>query len=530
MATNDLHALNQRYVRLTDRCRSQWTFYQLLQGLFKHLRNEPCPVELDFPALFNELRELAASIGLPEAARTEKAIQQLAAKLDSHGKKLRDVDDGIPPSSLRRFFDRLRTQDEKVLLAIAKFYLDGDTSSPDTLDKLDILFTRLAEIARPDGGVLPRERHEIERIVQPLLAGRTPRPADEAEVGILLSAVADLRAEVLACRSFTELAAGGALDRFRTLKRRLGEGLLNPRLLPAVMQTTVAIKGRFHNLWEEEQARLADDSSRVKDLERQLQTHPEMVDEQLRQALELYASAQERFDRGLQEESVRREDALELRQSLNRILERFESSGPSATAGPGELAGSAAHSGEPVEVADVPIEEVSEPAIVGLSVDPLIQEYLSKIVFALELVGRDRPAAEAVRAKELVALRLEAAEVAACRALQSSRSEAGTLVDERNRLLAQSAALRIRMDEEVREIDRLQRLSSEHLTDLLERVTQSLQRAAELERRFGWFIDDALYRGDTAHLEQLYRCRFRLVNAYSALWLVHNERGGVSPF
>lgn len=530
MAANDLHALNQRYVRLTDRCRSQWTFYQLLQGLFKHLRNEACPVELDFPALFNELRELAASIGLPEAARTEKAIQQLTAKLDAHGKRLRDVDEGIPPSAMRRFFDRLRTQEEKVLLAIAKFYLDGDTSNPDTLDKLDILFTRLAEIPRPDGGVLPRERHEIERIVQPLLAGRKAAPADDAEVTILLSALNDLRAEIQGCRSFTELAVGGALDRFRTLKRRLGEGLLSPRLLPAAMQTTVAIKGRFHELWEEEQARLADDSNRVKDLERQLQTHPEMVDEQLRQALELYASAQERFDRGLQEESVRREDAVELRQSLNRILERFESAGPGATLGSGDPLASSHPDASVVEVEDLPLEEVAEPALVGLTADPLLQEYLSKIVFALELVGRDRPPGEAVRAKELVALRLEPAEVAACRDLLARHTTAGTLADERSRLLAQSAALRVRLDEEAREIERLQKLGSEHLADLLERVTQSLQRAAELERRFGWFIDDALYRGDTERLELLYRCRFRLIHAYSALWLVHNERGGVSPF
>ncbi len=526
MATNDLHALNQRYVRLTDRCRSQWTFYQLLQGLFKHLFDQPCPIELDFPSLFNELRELAASIGLPEASRTEKAIQQLAAKLDSHGRKLREVDESISPSSLRRFFDRLRAQDEKVLLAIVKFYLDGDTSSPDILDKLDILFTRLAEIPRPEGGVLPREIHEIERIVQPLLAVRPPGSPDDAELGILLGAVADLRAEVTACRSFTELAAGGALDRFRTLKRRLGESLLNPRLLPTVMQTTVAIKARFHALWEEEQARLADDSDRVRDLERQLQTHPEMMDEQLRQALALYASAQERFDRGLQEDSVRREDALELRQSLNRILDRFETATASDSHPPGELDASS----HLVEVAGEQLDEVSEPGITSLAADPLIHEHLSKIVFALELVGGDRPVGEAVRAKELATLRLEPSEVAALRALQDQRTATGTLANERDRLLAQAAALRIRMEEEAGEIERLQKLGSEHLADLLERVTQSLQRAAELDRRFGWFVEDALYRGDTALLEPLYRCRFRLVNAYSALWLIHNERGGVSPF
>ena len=49
MSAIGLHELNQRYVRLTDRCRSQWTFYQYLQGLFKHLYDSPCPIEIDFP-------------------------------------------------------------------------------------------------------------------------------------------------------------------------------------------------------------------------------------------------------------------------------------------------------------------------------------------------------------------------------------------------------------------------------------------------------------------------------------------------
>jgi hypothetical protein len=94
----------------------------------------------------------------------------------------------------------------------------------------------------------------------------------------------------------------------------------------------------------------------------------------------------------------------------------------------------------------------------------------------------------------------------------------------------QAAALRLRMDEEEREIDRLHRRGSDHLGELLERGSQSLQRASEIDRRFGWLVDDALYRGDTNDLEQLYRCRFRLLRAYSGLWLIHNERGGISPF
>ena len=155
---------------------------------------------------------------------------------------------------------------------------------------------------------------------------------------------------------------------------------------------------------------------------------------------------------------------------------------------------------------------------------------LSKIIFVLELVGRDRPADEVVNAKELVTLRLEPWEVAAGQRIMDGRSTPSTLAGERDRLWMYGAALRVRMDEEAREIDRLQRRGSDRLAEVLEHGTQSLLRAGELERRFQWFIDDALYRGDTEYLHGLYRSRFRLLRAYSGLWLIHNERGGISPF
>jgi hypothetical protein len=219
MSVTTLHELNQRYVRLTDRCRSQWTFYQFLQGVFKHLRNEACPIVLDFPALFNELRELGAGLGHPETARTEKTLTQLASRLDGQARKLLEVDAQIPPSLLRRFFDSLRNQDEKVLLAIIKFYLDAAPSGEDAFDKLDILFTRLTEIPRADGASLVRGRHEIERLIQPLLHPDPATAPSDREIEILLHALAGLKQEVIACRRFTELVAGGALDRFHSFNK-----------------------------------------------------------------------------------------------------------------------------------------------------------------------------------------------------------------------------------------------------------------------------------------------------------------------
>lgn len=156
MSATPLHELNQRYVRLTDRCRSQWTFYQLLQGLYKHLRDSRCPVDIDFQTLFTRLKELGQELAHPDATRTERQITLLAAQLDRNAELLMRVDADVSPSLLRRFFDRLRNQDEKVLLAVIKFYVDAGTDSEDCLDKLDLLFTRLVEIPRPDGTSLVR--------------------------------------------------------------------------------------------------------------------------------------------------------------------------------------------------------------------------------------------------------------------------------------------------------------------------------------------------------------------------------------
>ncbi|MBI5280328.1 MAG: hypothetical protein HY858_01510 [Candidatus Solibacter usitatus] len=534
MSAVTLHDLNQRYVRLTDRCRSQWTFYQLLQGLFKHLRGTVCPVELDFPPLFSRLREVGVELGHPETMRTEKSIAALNVLLDKQAKQLLDIDGEVPPSLLRRFFDRLRNQDEKVLMAIIKFYLDARPDSEDRLDKLDLLFTRMAEIPRQDGGSFAREKHEIERLVQPLLLQRQViSSTPDNEVDILLHAVADLRTELLACRSFNELVQGGSLDRFRTLKRRLGETLLHPRLLPSLLDTTVAIKNRFRELWEDEESQIMDDTNRVIELKRQLAGHPELVNQELREALETFDLAHRKYDQARQDENLRREDIAQLRRTLNLILEQFDTTlAPVAVTTPLSFS-------EPVSIDDAPDpvesgasgdEHVPHQIETNLPVDPLLSEYLSKIVFALELVGRDKDPAEAVRAKELATLRLEPLEVAACRRVMEGQSREGALTGQRDRLLLHAAALRVRLDEEAREIDRLHRRGSERLPDLIERATQSLQRAAEMERRFQWFIDDALYRGDTEHLEPMYRSRFRLLRAYSGLWLIHNERGGTSPF
>jgi hypothetical protein len=533
MSARGLSEVNQRYARLADRSRSQWTFYQYLQGLFKHLFNTACPVEIDFPSLFSDLRTLAPLLAVADTSRTEGWIAAIEARLDVQGRRLLELDGRIAPSLVRRFFDRLRNQDEKVLVAIITFYLDTGPAGQDTLDKLDILFTRLAEIPRDSSGGLAQDHAELERLVQPLIQAPSFSRATADEVDVLLGAVTELESEALSCATFTELAAGGALDRFRTLKRRLGTDMLHPRLLPALLHATVTIKSRFRELWEKEETALLSDSNRVRELQRQLAGNPEMVTADLREMFEVFTSAQRRFEEGRQTENLRREDALQLRMTLNHILEQFDitqltSKAPLSIVPDPDPASSPWETSKhvPPSLIDDRLQRLGS----GMAGDPLLREHLSKILFALDLAGGDQPAAEAVTTREMASLRLEPCEVEACRDLVEGRLVHGSIAFERARLLLQAAALRNRLDDEAREILRLHRRGSETLPEALHCSTQSLQRVSELERRFAWLIEDSLYRGGTDFLERLHRCRFRLMRVYSGLWLVHNEHGGISPF
>jgi hypothetical protein len=108
--------------------------------------------------------------------------------------------------------------------------------------------------------------------------------------------------------------------------------------------------------------------------------------------------------------------------------------------------------------------------------------------------------------------------------------ERGTPEWELDLFFLTSAALRVKMEEESGEITRLENANNpERLDEILENSARSLERARDTDRRFQWFIDDLLLRGDTLQLEHIYRSRFRFLHAYSGLWLVHQQSGGLTP-
>ena len=564
MEASGAHRLSDRYTDLSDRFRSLWTFYQFLGGVFKHLGDDDFPYSYDFQGLYRQLQELVPRISREDSVELEHELDHIDRELGRIRVELAKIEREFAPSTLRRFFDHLKRQDEKILYALVKFYLQSpDALDADTLDKLDILLTRLSEAPLDDGRVLLRDRTELESAFERLAGFAGIQSPPMRELRPTLDRVRALRDDLEGIDDFQTMVDSRLYDRFRELKRDLGPSILHPALLLEVVATNISAKNRFKTLYQEEEVRILEDTNRVFEIERYLEKNPDLAHDELRRQIDRFRASRERFDSRRRDDNVKKEDIVDLRTAMHAVLETFD---PSRSAVSARWSGSQpeplvqeirrpvdestspapeapAPSAAPDDPPPAPVEAPSSPDVAPeserpattslvdlLPTDPLLNETLHKIVFALELVVWDRDPEQAVQASEIHRLQLEPWEVDSYRVLVQDTVPSGSLEWHLHLFFLTSAALRVRMQEESAEIDRLRSAGrSDRLIELLERSSQSLERAREVERRFDWFVDDMLYRGATSRLEQVFRSRFRFLQAYSTLWLGHQDQGGLTP-
>jgi len=570
MSMANVTPLHERYTDLSDRFRSLWTFYQFLGGLFKYQGIGPLPFDFDFQSFHRRLQELVPQIGATPSTETVHVMEAMERELKSVHARLKAIEEEFTPSLLRRLFDHLKRQDEKILFALAKFYLQYHELDPDTLDKLDILLTRLGEGPQVNGLATARGREEMHDIYSRLASFARVPPGDTVELSALMTAVREFRKQVDSMTSFESVLTSEIYDRFRKLKHNLGWTFLQPELLVEIVTTNIAAKRRFHELYQEEEARILEDTNRIFEVERYLEKNPNVAHDELREQIETFRRFRSRFDAGRKENNLKREDILELRRAMQRILERIGPLGenvglalsrrsPKAVMAAGlaavepqvkQVKDEQKQPARPApdqavdrppqlkeaqlpsldEVEEIELDDGTASLAQILPPDPMLNEALHKIMFALELVAWEAPPDQVVHAKEVHNLRLEPWEVEAYRKLSSNGVTEGSLEWEQHRFYLMAAALRVKMDEEASEIERLQVSSNEdRLSSYLERSSQSLERAREVDRRFRWFIEDMLYQGRTRGLEQIQRSYFRFLQSYSTLWLRHENAGGITP-
>ena len=540
------HSTSDRYTSLSDRFRSLWTFYQFLGGVFKNQSDGPISYTYDFQSLYRRMEETIPKVGADDEA-AERELNRLERELDRIQRELARIEHTFPPSTLRRYFDHIKRQDEKVLCALLKFYLWSQHFEQDTLDKLDMLFTRLAEVSEDDDRVVQKDPAELLETFDRLgeLTGLTALPP--AEETPLIEAIREIRRELESMGSYSELVESKVYERYRRLKQRIGKAVLLPAILVEVTGANIVAKNRFRELFEAEEQKVIDNTNRIFDIERYLDQNPDLANENLKRHIEDFRRIRVRYDASRRLGNVRREDINELTRAMHVVLAQFDPSSKRPISVEETRPKTEPGAAEVEAPEEVELEEAHQPFALedegkgaarmpGTSLsdvlppDPLLNETLHKIMFALEMVVWDHLPSQIDEAPEIHNLKLEAWEVATYRNLAEGVTEPGTAEWELERFFLQSAALRVKMEEEREEVNRLEETNNpDRLFEILERSAQSLERAREVDRRFQWFIDDMLFRGETQKLEQIIRSRFRFLHAYSGLWLDHQRSGGLTP-
>ena len=553
MSTGNVHELSERYTDLSDRFRSLWTFFQFLAGVYKHRNEGSIPYDYDFQALYQRIQLLVPQISGDIDKRVLIEFEQIDRELERIQRELERLEREFGPSYLRRFFDHLKRQDEKILFALVKFYLMSRHLEQETFDKLDILLTRLAEAPSENDDLLQRARPELLATFERLaaFAGLVPLPPSEEKP--LVEAVAELRDEFERIGDFDTLVQSRVYDRLRGFKTRIGRAFLHPPILFEITAANIAARNRFRDLFDIEERQLLEGTNRIFDIERYLKKNPDLATLEIREKIEVFRQTRVRFEDARRQHNVKRSDILDLRQSMHNVLAHFDSTAadllgsikerkaPAPAPAPqpdqrDEIEEAPDPAGELNLTANSPLSarRPDDPPITSITdllpSDPLLNEVLHKIMFALELVVWDRTPEQVIEAPEIKSLGLESWEVEVYRNLVENQSEEDSEQRHLEQFFLTSAALRVKMEEERREIARLATASNpDRLFEMLETSAGSLDRAREVERRFLWFIDDMLYRADTESLEQIYRSRFRFLFAFAGLWLDHQKNGGLTP-
>lgn len=509
MSVAEIGQLHNRYVRLSDKFKAAWTYNQFVGGVFKNILQQPLPYKVDFQKLYEEIKKAGDTIQTSIAASATPVMERCERELQHVFKQLLEADNHVGASILRRFFEKLRTQDEKIIFNLVKFYLYGGAITGERRDKLDFLFTRLAEDFLEERGEYGmRDQSELRRVFQGLLAAgefKFPPPEQVDDIARMFRANRD---EVLRSAAFDELTDNNLLGRSRDLKAQAGEAFFHPDVLLAIVDCNITTKNRFARLYRDEEHRIIEDARRLMENEQAIargfgQSNPELLDEMTR-----FKQFKHEFDASRAQSNVKHNVIAQLKASMNTILHQLDRGLDAA--------------GE--------VEEISEDFFVDghetdavearFGDDPLLHPYLSKIVSVIDSFDAELTTSRISHTPAVKNLRLEPWEIGAFEKLYWQRQRSQGETDELLLLFLRAAALRLKIDEEAREIADMKDVNPPPA--LLEKVRVTLDRAKEFDDTFKDYLQEGIY-SSPKNIHRLYRSRLRLLRAYSGLWLVYDQ-------
>ncbi len=499
----ELSVLHRRYADISHRFRAAWTFHQFLQSLGKSVLGRVPDHAAEFQELYADLKEISQSLNASETERLRVRLDQLDRRLGELIWTLEEEDSRVDPHALRQFFRRIKSYDEKILTQLVKFYVyaqHGDAWQASRIDKVDFLLTRLSEDdVDAAGGPNLRDARRLAEIYQAiwaLLGADAPGPAAIAE---RRGAIEEVRFELAGIETLDQLNESGLIGRYRDIKHGLGNLFFEPELALGIQETNLALKALVQRLYRQEERRIVAEYQRVFELEREVPVDGDLDGELAQFRLEI-----ERFERQLQSDEFKLQDLAAIRQRMRSLMPRLSEARSVAPAAPrlgetGEMRASAA--------AEAPLAERED----------VLGDHFRLLVQALREANPDLRPESAVLTPNLFPYRLEPREVVAFRRLYGGDGGDREL----EQFLLESAALRIKVNEEAQEIAGiLDETSVTGEATVFGRARLTARTADAYLWRFQHVIDDMVLTGDPIEARVLQLLRMRLMRDYSGLWLL----------
>jgi hypothetical protein len=495
MSVERIQLLHEDYIRLTERFKALWTFHQFLRGVQKTFFASEPSYALDFSKLYDDVRAVAGAIDTTSPEKVAPRIRELAERLDAFSRKLREADRHISPSYVRRFFEKVQPQDEKIAFHLLRFYFSQPDVDEDVVDKVDFLATVVA--AGPGGDrAANRPRPDIRKYLESATATCVWPRIDAETAPTIARAFDDLAAEMARAQEFEDLVTAKLLHNVRTLKRRVAGGLAHPEVLAAVATCNLRTRSVFHRLYEREEQRLDEATERIGDLEKELTRGG--LEVPTADEFRKFHESRQRFERQSRDSNLKAMQVVELKEAIGDVLGRFE------------LTGLAAEDID--EVLDL-VEEVEADA----DDDAFWKPCVDRVLGAVELYD-DGTGPLRTDLAGLEHLRLEPWELKAAR---HAVAAGGQATADRDRVLLRAVALRLKAEEETETLRAV--APGEAPPETLRAARATLGRVPLLDAALSSVVDEAEAVSSSEEIRAWTRTRFRLLRATADLWLMQDS-------
>ena len=516
MSVAEIGALHARYVRLSDRFKALWTFHQFAGGAYKNLLYAPLPYTIEFPKIYERIKAIGPLINAAQLTEVQSALGVNELALDRVSRQLLEADQRIVPPVVRRFFERLKRQDENIIHYLIKFYLYSDAVEGDCRDKLDFLFTRIGEDYIVERGEYwSRESLEFRERIIALVSILRVGDAPQEEVVQLIRALRSMREEIGKVTAIEQLTERNLVRNAHTFKHRVGDLYFQPDVLLAVVELNVATKNCFLKLYQSEEQRLVEDAEKLMEHGQAIERNFGDATPELIEGIARFRAAKEHFDESRAQSNVKHEVITRLKSSMSNILAQLDR-------GLG--------SDETETTADLPEaffdETAQEEALAErFGRDDVLLPYLGSIASAVSAIDATIAPEEIVEMPAVRELRLEPWEAAAYQKLFGGRlAEEEDDNEELWMLFVRAAAVRLKVDVEATALATAIAAGVRPEAELLNKAKRSLDWAKELDEHFSDFLHEAVYYTNPRFVHQLYRSRFRLLRGFSGLWLIYDRQ------